>query len=75
VESLKVTSDVYSSGTTGSTRRGGQSREDDVVDVGAWEAVRAGVVLEGCDHPLLGLDRREPGQAGALHELEYRVVR
>jgi hypothetical protein len=36
--------------------------------------LRAGVVLEGCDDPVLGLDRREPGQAGALHELEHGVV-
>lgn len=40
---------------TGSTRCRGQSREDDVVDVGLREAVRAGVVLERADHPVLGL--------------------
>lgn len=45
------------------------------MDVGVREAVWAGAVLEGGDHPVLGLDRREPGQASALHELEYRVVR
>ena len=49
--------------------------EDDVVDMRTGKAVRAGVVLEGGDHPLLGLDRREPGQARVLHELKYRVVR
>jgi hypothetical protein len=42
---------------------------------GAGKAVRAGVVLEGGDHPVLGLDRREPGQARALHELGRCVVR
>ncbi len=46
-----------------------QTGDDDVMDVGAGKAVRAGVVLEGGDHPVLGLDRREPGQARALHEL------
>ena len=39
------------------------------------EAVRAGVVLEGRDHPALGLDRRELGQADFLQELERLVVR
>ena len=52
-----------------------QTADHDVVHVGTWEAVRAGVVLEGGDHPVLGLDRREPGQARALHELQYCVVR
>ena len=46
-----------------------------VHDVGAEKAVGAGVVLEGGDHPVLGLDRCEPGQARALHELERCVVR
>src|SRR5690242_13421629 len=52
-----------------------QTGDRDVVDVGAGKAVRAGVVLEGGDHPVLGLDRREPGQARVLHELKYGVVR
>ena len=49
--------------------------KDDVVDVGVGKTVQAGVVLEGGDHPLLGLDRREPGQARVLHELEHCVIR
>jgi hypothetical protein len=49
--------------------------KDDVVNMGPRKAVGAGVVLEGGDNPVLGLDRREPGQARALHELEHRVVR
>jgi hypothetical protein len=49
--------------------------EDDVVDVGTGKAVRAGVVLERGNHPALGPDRREPGQARALHELKHRIVR
>ena len=53
----------------------GQTGDGNVVDMGAGKAVGAGVVLEGGDDPVLGLDRREPGQAGALHELEGRVVR
>ena len=48
--------------------------KDDVVDVGTGKAVRAGVVLEGRDDPLLGLDRGEPRQAGALQDLERSVV-
>jgi hypothetical protein len=55
--------------------RCGQTGEGDIVDVRAGKAVGAGVVLEGGDDPLLGLDRREPGQACALHELEHRVTR
>ena len=49
--------------------------DHDVVDVGTGKAVRAGVVLEGGHHPALRLDRREPGQAGVLHELKRRIVR
>jgi hypothetical protein len=41
----------------------------------AGKAVGTGLVLEGGDDPVLGLDRREPGQARALHELQHRVVR
>ena len=44
------------------------------MDVGSGKAVGAGVVLERADHPVLGLDRREPGQACALHELEDCIV-
>jgi hypothetical protein len=40
-----------------SARSCGQAGQDDVVDVGAGQAVGAGVVLEGGDHPALGLDR------------------
>ena len=54
---------------------GCQAGDHDVVHVGAGKAVGTGVVLEGGDHPALGLDRREPGQARALHELQYCVVR
>ena len=39
------------------------------------ETVRTAVVLEGGDHPALGLDRRELGQADFLQELERLVVR
>jgi hypothetical protein len=53
----------------------GQTGEDNVVNVRSGKAVGAGVVLEGGDYPLLGLDRRESGQAGALHELKDCVVR
>ena len=49
--------------------------DHDVVDVGAGKAMGTGVVLERGHHPALGLDRREPGHAGVLHELERRVVR
>ena len=54
---------------------GGQGGDDNVVDVRMAEAVRAAVVLEGGDHPALGLDRGEPGQACGLKELERLVVR
>jgi DNA-binding transcriptional regulator YhcF (GntR family) len=38
-------------------RPGCQTGDHDIVDVRAGKAVGAGVVLEGGDHPLLGLDR------------------
>ena len=58
-------------------RRYGRSQtgDDDVVDVGAPQAVRAGVVLEGSHHPVLRLDRREAAQAGVLEEFQCRAVR
>ena len=42
---------------------------------GMGNAVRAAVVLEGGDHPALGLDGGESGQACGLKELECLVVR
>lgn len=45
------------------------------MDVRLREAVRAAMVLEGGRDPALRLDRREPGQARVLDELERRVVR
>jgi hypothetical protein len=33
-----------------------EAGDDDVVDVGMQKAVRAAVVLEGGDHPALGLN-------------------
>lgn len=52
----------------------GQARDDDVVDVGARDAVGAAVVLEGGDDPALGLDWGEAGEAGALEEFKCCVV-
>ena len=53
----------------------GQGRDDDIVDVGMPQAVRAGVVFEGGDDPALWLDRREPFEADALQVLKGCVVR
>ena len=57
--------------STGPGRQGG---DHDVVYVGMRKAMRAAVVLEGGDHPALGLDRREPAEARVLQELERRIV-
>jgi hypothetical protein len=75
VESLKLPALIPVIRQGSSVRRSGQTGEDDVVDVGSGKAVGAGVVLKGGNHPVLGFDRRESGQARALHELEHRVVR
>ena len=74
-QGITETTSAHATDTTGSVRRGGQTRKDDVVYVRSRKTMGAGVVLEGCDHPVLGLDRREPGQARALHELQHCVVR
>ena len=57
--------------STGPGRQGG---DHDVVDVGMQKTMRTTVVLEGGDHPALGLDRREPAEARVLQELERRIV-
>ena len=62
---------IAGSPSTGPGRQGG---DHDVVYVGMRKAVRATVVLEGGDHPALGLDRREPAEARVLQELERRIV-
>ena len=62
---------IAGSPSTGPGRQGG---DHDVVYVGMRKAMRATVVLEGGDHPALGLDRREPAEARALQELERRIV-
>jgi len=62
---------IAGSPSTGPGRQGG---DHDVVYVGMRKAMRAAVVLEGGDHPALGLDRREPAEARVLQELERRIV-
>ena len=57
--------------STGPGRQGG---DHDVMYVGMRKAMRATVVLEGGDHPALGLDRGEPAEARVLQELERRIV-
>jgi len=57
--------------STGPGRQGG---DHDVVYVGMRKAMWATVVLEGSDHPALGLDRREPAEARVLQELKRRIV-
>jgi hypothetical protein len=44
-------------------RPGRQGGDDDVVDVGVVDSVRAGVVLEGGDDPALWLFWEESGQS------------
>ena len=53
---------------------GRQGGDHDVVYVRMRKAMRATVVVEGGDHPALGLDRREPAEARVLQELERRIV-
>src|SRR5213078_2273428 len=53
---------------------GCQTGDHDVVYVGMRKAMRAAVVLEGGNHPALGLDRREPAEARVLQDLERRIV-
>jgi hypothetical protein len=62
---------IAGSPSTGPGRQGG---DHDVVYVGMRKAMRVAVVLEGGDHPALGLDRREPAEARVLQELERRIV-
>jgi hypothetical protein len=62
---------IAGSPSIGPGRQGG---DHDIVYVGMRKAMRATVVLEGGDHPALGLDRREPAEARVLQELERRIV-
>ncbi len=62
---------IARSPSTGPGRQGG---DHDVVYVGMRKAMRATVVVEGGDHPALGLDRREPAEARVLQELERHIV-
>ena len=57
-----------------STSPGRQGGDHDVMYVGMRKAMRATVVLEGGDHPALGLDWGEPAEARVLQELERRIV-